>query len=235
MRRIIYMAAFILVAALLWFSGQQSSTELPLPVTPSETATEPVELGLELLPPDEHQASFSQGPLPTPETTPEAVPEPAAEPVANAAEDQPPPAAENAPAADNLCTLSVRCDAAWDEGNSVAADIMAYQPADGVIFYSAAVTLEPNDTAFTVLQRELRAADIPLEFAHTPAYNSIYIEGINHLYEMDGGALSGWIYKVNGSSPGRASSGYHLRPGDTLEFLYTCDLGRDLGINIDVF
>jgi hypothetical protein len=68
-----------------------------------------------------------------------------------------------------------------------------------------------------------------MEFSMTPIYNSNYIEGINNLYEFDAGELSGWMYKVNGWFPNYGSSRYVLKDGDVIEWVYTCDLGRDVG------
>ena len=60
-------------------------------------------------------------------------------------------------------------------------------------------------------------------------YNSAYIEGINNLYEFDCGELSGWMYKVNGWFPNYGCSRYQLKEGDVIEWVYTCDLGVDVG------
>ena len=56
----------------------------------------------------------------------------------------------------------------------------------------------------------------------TPVYNSVYIEGINNIYEFDCGELSGWLYKVNNESPGVGCSLYKLKDGDVVEWIYTC-------------
>lgn len=37
------------------------------------------------------------------------------------------------------------------------------------------------------------------------------------------------MYKVNGSFPGKGPSAYKLKDKDTIEWVYTCDLGRDVG------
>ena len=60
-------------------------------------------------------------------------------------------------------------------------------------------------------------------------YNSAYIEGIGNIYEFDCGELSGWLYKVNGNFPSYGCSRYKLKPGDKVEWVYTCDLGNDVG------
>ena len=70
---------------------------------------------------------------------------------------------------------------------------------------------------------------IHFEFVNAPLYGSTYVEGIGNLYEFDCGELSGWMYKVNGSFPNYGCSKYILSPGDKIEWVYTCDLGKDIG------
>lgn len=82
---------------------------------------------------------------------------------------------------------------------------------------------------FNLLVREMKQSKIHLEFENTPIYNSAYIEGIANLYEFDCGELSGWMYRVNGWFPNYGCSRYELQDGDKVEWLYTCDLGADIG------
>ncbi|MDR2355056.1 MAG: DUF4430 domain-containing protein [Clostridiales Family XIII bacterium] len=127
-------------------------------------------------------------------------------------------------------TLAVRCDTIL--GNMALLDKEKHElvPADGVIFKTTAVTFYEGESVFNVLQREMKRAGIHMEFENTPIYNSAYIEGINNLYEFDVGELSGWMYKVNGWYPNYGCSRYRLEDGDVIEWHYTCDLGRDLGV-----
>ena len=126
-------------------------------------------------------------------------------------------------------TLSVRCDTLLDNMDRLDKEKHELVPEDGVIFAAQAVTVYEGESVFNVLQREMRRAKIHMEFVNTPIYNSAYIEGINNLYEFDGGELSGWMYKVNGWFPNYGCSRYLLQPGDVVEWIYTCDLGRDIG------
>jgi hypothetical protein len=126
------------------------------------------------------------------------------------------------------CTLSVRCDTLLDNLVYLEPEKHELVPADGVIFPAATVTFSEGENAFILLQREMRRAQIHLEFVRTPLYNSAYIEGIHNLYEFDAGELSGWMYKVNGWFPNYGCSRYLLQDGDAVEFVYTCDLGRDV-------
>ena len=93
------------------------------------------------------------------------------------------------------------------------------------------VTFSAGETVFDVLLRETQARKIHMEFENTPLYQSSYIEGIYNLYEFDCGDLSGWMYCVNGWFPNYGCSRYYLEDGDLVQWLYTCDLGRDIGDN----
>lgn|SRR5690625_1022387 len=106
-----------------------------------------------------------------------------------------------------------------------------YVPEDGIILAKTEYVLRPNDTVFDVLQRTVRHHQIHMEYqgANENIYNSVYIQGINHLYEFSAGPLSGWMYAVNGEFPDSGVGKHKLEDGDVIEFRYTCDLGRDLG------
>ena len=120
------------------------------------------------------------------------------------------------------CTLSVRCDTILDNMDWLDPEKVELVPEDGVIFPA-------REMSFNVRQREMRKAGIHMEFVDTPIYNSAYIEGINNLYEFDCGELSGWMYKVNDWFPNYGCSRYQLQANDVVEWVYTCDLGVDVG------
>ena len=107
-----------------------------------------------------------------------------------------------------------------------------YVPKNGLILKTTTYDLlSENDTVWDVLQRATKEHKIQIEYqgANENIYNSVYIEGINHLYEFSAGPLSGWMYKVNGVYPNYGCSQYTLQDGDVIEWHYTVDLGRDLG------
>ena len=127
------------------------------------------------------------------------------------------------------CTLSVRCDTILGNIKNLDPEKVELVPEDGVILETITVTFYEGESVFNVLQREMRRANIHMEFVNTPIYNSAYIEGISNLYEFDCGELSGWMYKVNDWFPNYGCSRYQLKQGDVIEWIYTCDLGRDIG------
>jgi hypothetical protein len=46
---------------------------------------------------------------------------------------------------------------------------------------------------------------------------------------MDFGSQSGWLYSVNGDYPGVSCGDYLVKAEDVIEWVYTCDLGKDVG------
>ncbi|RKJ43383.1 DUF4430 domain-containing protein, partial [Butyricicoccus sp. 1XD8-22] len=107
-----------------------------------------------------------------------------------------------------------------------------YVPRNGIILGPTRYELlSDNETVWDILVRATKEHNIQMEYqgADQNIYNSVYIEGINHLYEFSAGELSGWMYSVNGDFPNYGSSQYILKDGDVIEWHYTVDLGRDLG------
>ena len=129
-------------------------------------------------------------------------------------------------------TLEIRCDTLSSHMSKLENPaIEDYIPADGTILDRSTYKGTTDNTVFDALNTLCRNNDIQLEFSYTPIYESYYIEGINYLYEFDGGNLSGWMYKVNGWFPNYGCSSYYLSDGDVIEWVYTCDLGKDVGDN----
>ena len=129
-------------------------------------------------------------------------------------------------------TLEIRCDTLSSDMSKLEHPaIEDYIPADGTILERSTYKGTTDNTVFDALNTLCRNNDIQLEFSYTPIYESYYIEGINYLYEFDGGNLSGWMYKVNGWFPNYGCSSYYLSDGDVIEWVYTCDLGKDVGDN----
>lgn len=132
----------------------------------------------------------------------------------------------------NICTISISCATINDNLNMLDESKAAFVPADGWILPPVNVAFEEGESVFDILERITKQNKIHMEFSKTPAYNSVYIEGINNLYEFDCGSLSGWEYCVNGEFPSFGCSLYEIKNGDIIEWKYTCDLGRDIGAGV---
>ncbi len=131
--------------------------------------------------------------------------------------------------AELTCTLSVRCDTILNNLSLVDSSKSGLVPKNGIIFSEKKVSFYEGESVFNLLYREMKQNNIHFEFVNTPIYNSAYIEGIANIYEFDCGDLSGWMYKVNGWYPNYGCSQYQIKQGDKVEFVYTCDLGKDVG------
>ena len=164
----------------------------------------------------------------TPEAISDAIPE--AEPENMPAKSEPSETSERQQ--DKLtCTVSITCATILDNMKSLTRGKEEVVPADGVLMSAKTVAFEQGDTVFDVLSSVTKTQKIHMEFTMTPVYKSAYIEGINNIYEFDCGELSGWMYKVNGEFPRRGCSAYELSDGDTVEWIYSCSLGSDIGGN----
>ena len=220
-------------------ASQPEATPDAAPGTPSAEVS-PCVTGEE---PDGENVSQTKAPAetdpdPTPETTPTptaaatpentAMPEPVPTPVETPAPEVPPDPVESA---GPICTLEIRCDTVVDTSKLENPAVAPYVPADGVILASTQFAFSPGESVFDVLLRATRSMGIHMEFRDDSLYSGKYIEGINYLYEMDGGPLSGWMYKVNGQFPNYGCAAYTVEPGDAIVWMYTCDLGLDVGDN----
>ena len=127
------------------------------------------------------------------------------------------------------CTISISCATILNNLDKCNKDKVELVPEDGWLLEPAEVVFYGGESVFNVLQRTCRQKKIHMEFSNTPIYNSAYIEGIGNLYERDVGDLSGWMYSVNGWFPNYGCGRYALKDGDVIEWVYTCDLGADVG------
>ena len=127
------------------------------------------------------------------------------------------------------CTISISCETLLHNKHLLDPAKAGLIPADGWVLQPMEVTFYEGENVFHVLQRVCKQQKIHLEFMDMPLYNSAYIEGIHNLYEFDAGDLSGWMYRVNGWFPNYGCSRYQLADGDVVEWVYTCDMGNDVG------
>ena len=116
-------------------------------------------------------------------------------------------------------TISISCDVIKDKGES-------YIPKNGVILKETEAEIEKGDTVYDVFSEVCRKNDILY------SSNMGYIEGINNIFETDFGKSSGWVYFVNGELPSVGCGSYELADGDKIQWHYTCDLGKDLDIDL---
>jgi hypothetical protein len=98
---------------------------------------------------------------------------------------------------------------------------------DSNILGATAVPVEAGESALDLLKRVTRSKGIPMEYQGSSGF--AYVEGIDNLYEFDEGPTSGWMFKVNGNFPNMSAGAYKVQVGDRIDWLYTTDLGKDVG------
>ena len=117
--------------------------------------------------------------------------------------------------------MEIRCDTVLGKTDK------DYIPEDGTILPETSFEIEEGETVYDVLTEAAQTYGLQLDNKGSLT-NMVYVSGINYLYELEFGELSGWVYHVNVISPSRGCAEYVLSDGDRIEWLYTCELGRDL-------
>lgn len=125
--------------------------------------------------------------------------------------------------------LSIDVLTILDHMEDLKTGLQKYVPTDGWILPKTQVLCYEGETAWDVMSRECKARGINVETSYTPLYNSVYMEGINHIGEFDCGATAGWVYEVDGWIPNYSSSRYVMVEGEYLRWRYSCTgFGSDL-------
>ena len=129
-------------------------------------------------------------------------------------------------------TMSIRCDTALENRDKLdpALQTEEFLPKDGTVLKTTEYVLREGDSVFSLLERAVKHEKIQFEYKGTGKNGgTAYVEGIAYLYEFSCGPLSGWMYRVNGTFPGVGCSEYFPEDGDVIEWIYSCDLGHDVG------
>lgn len=121
------------------------------------------------------------------------------------------------------CTIEIRCDKLNGNRELLEEELLAFVPENGIILPKTKVTVKKGSSVYDVLTAACQAAGVAMDAEYTPVYGTYYVRGIGHLYEMDAGDKSGWLYRVNGVKPDVGASSYKLKDGDSICWDYTCD------------
>ena len=127
-------------------------------------------------------------------------------------------------------TIAISCKTAINNGLNKKPGF-SHLPSNGIILQNMKVEFSEGDTVFDILVKVTRKKGIHMEYRGSGS--NTYIEGINNLYEFDGGSNSGWMYSVNGVYPNYGVGAYKVKSSDVIKFNYTCNLGADLGARVN--
>ena len=214
-------------------SGQSAGTDQP---AEPEASPEP-----EPTPAPEQPSPPEETPVPEPSSAQEtpAEPEPSAAPETPTVPEEPPapeltpePEAGEPEPERHVCTIEISCWTVAEDLSKLENEaVLSYIPADGWILPRTEVEFTPGETVADILDRTCWEYDIQIEHRSTAAYGGMYVLGMGFLYAMDAGSESGWMYHVNGQFPNYGCSRFTVQDGDAIAWVYTCDLGRDVGDN----
>ncbi|WP_207671295.1 DUF4430 domain-containing protein [Paenibacillus cymbidii] len=181
-------------------------------------------------PPASAATPASAAPTPTqpaPSASASATPMPSAPPAAATA--TPPASAAASTAAAPSAAASAPPSAAPAATPAVEAVTLRIVGDDkhGEILKETSVPVKGETTVLAVLSEATRARKLQMEYSGKGAM--AYVKGIDNLYEYDRGAKSGWLFRVNDVFAGKGAGTYEVKAGDRIEWLYTLDLGKDIG------
>ncbi len=128
-----------------------------------------------------------------------------------------------------VCSLKIDCSNILNNLDDFDENKLMLLGDNGIIYSNPEIEFEKGETVFDVVVRVLKENKIHFEYTFSALQNSYYIEGINNIYELDCGGMSGWMYAVNGIYPNCSLGDYVLQNGDSIAINYTCDMGADLG------
>ena len=132
------------------------------------------------------------------------------------------------PAVCKICVTAASSGGAGSgDDDSFTVYIRVADPKGKTYLSKKAYKVEDGDSVYDLLEKT------GLDIEITRSAYGVYINAIEGLAEFDEGAESGWMYRVNKKFPNYSASLYTLSKGDYVEWLYTRDLGADIGDNSD--
>lgn len=97
----------------------------------------------------------------------------------------------------------------------------------GVILKNTSEEIRNGESILSFTKRVLRKNNISI------VEENGYVISIDDQAELDKGSKSGWMVKVNGSFPNKGAGSIEVKNKDDIEWLYTHDLGKDIGNSFD--
>ena len=119
-----------------------------------------------------------------------------------------------------------------DTNNSVTVEVLG---SGGTCVLMLPTTVSINEDS-TVLSASLDSFNAnQLTFQTGGSGTDTYVTSIAGLAQQSAGPLSGWLYKVNDVFIDSSPSTYKVNPGDRITWVFTTDLGKDVGAPSVIF
>ena len=131
--------------------------------------------------------------------------------------------------AKGTATVEIRCDQLSEDLSALNDKALAdYVPEDGTIAAKTSYEIVPGETtAFDLTERICKDQDVQIEIDGNNGYGTVYVKGINYLYEFSAGKYSGWMFTVNGESPNYGADQVKLEDGDEVIWYYVIDYNKE--------
>lgn len=132
----------------------------------------------------------------------------------------------NSNKSDKFITMSIDCSQVLENMDMLEEGLEKYIPENGKILEETRYPISENETVYDVLLRAVKENEIQLEVQgiNDNSFDSVYVEGINYIYEFSCGPESGWIYKVNDEFAQYGCNTLILNDGDKVQWIYTCNM-----------
>lgn len=127
----------------------------------------------------------------------------------------------NAPTAKTVkCTVTVECKKILSNKDKLKDGHEEYLPDGGVFFSNYTVVMPNGSSVYDAVKTACNENGVAINA--TNSQYGVYIVGFNNIDEKDCGNQSGWLYSVNGKTPGKSCGKYIITNGDNISFGYTC-------------
>lgn len=118
------------------------------------------------------------------------------------------------------------CHTRFSDNNTATIEVLG-PGGDSILVPSNTVTINENATVLSASIDSFQQNQIPFQTGGSGT--DLYITSINNVSQQSAGPLSGWLYKVNDVFVDSSPSTYSLNPGDRVTWIFTTDLGKDVG------
>lgn len=122
----------------------------------------------------------------------------------------------------NVVNITITCKNILNNREKLDAGYVGFIPNNGVVLPQTEVEIKDGDTVLTVLKRIVNKNNISIRV------KSGYVQSIANIDEFACGKESGWMYSVNSKFVNASSKDFKVKSGDSIEWQYTCENGRDI-------
>lgn len=123
-------------------------------------------------------------------------------------------------------TYEAKSHTRFSDNNFVTIEVLGPE-GNSILMPATTVAINEDATVLNASTDSFKQNQIPFQTGGSGS--DIYITSIDDVSQQSCGPLSGWLYKVNDIFIDSGPSTYLLNPGDRVTWIFTTDLGKDVG------